>query len=138
MSMLQTGLKEEARALQYGYIKGLTAALFIVAQPVTAVYAETLPELDAMAEVAVDEEKGIAFAQEQSARGEYLEAIATLERVLALHPKSDSARLLHAVNLCKIDDQLGGAVELGKLKQKNFAPELWAEVMKLCPLAEKG
>lgn len=123
--------------MRYNYIKGLVAALFIVAQPVTAVHAETLPELDAMAEVAVDEEKGIAFAQEQSARGEFLEAIATLERVLALHPKSDSARLLHAVNLCKIDDQLGGAVEIGKLKQKNFAPELWADVMQLCPLAGK-
>jgi len=123
--------------LQYEYVRGLVAALFIVAQPVTAVHAETLPELDAMAEVAVDEEKGIAFAQEQSARGEFLEAIATLERVLALHPKSDSARLLHAVNLCKIDDQLGGAVEIGKLKQKNFAPELWADVLTLCPLADK-
>jgi hypothetical protein len=128
---------EEKRALQQEYIKGLAAAIFIFAQPVTAVYAETIPELDAMAEVAVDEEKGIAFAQEQSGRGEFLEAIATLERVLALHPKSDSARLLHAVNLCKIDDQLGGAVEIGKLKQKNFAPELWADVMKLCPLADK-
>jgi len=123
--------------LQHEYFKGLIAAIIIVAQPATAVYAETLPELDAMAEVAVDEAKGIAFAQEQSARGEFLEAIATLERVLALHPKSDSARLLHAVNLCKIDDQMGGAVELGKLKQKNFAPELWADVMKLCPLADK-
>jgi tetratricopeptide (TPR) repeat protein len=135
--MLSFGLKKEALALQHEYIKGLAAALFIVAQPVTSVYAETLPELDAMAEVAVDEEQGIAYAQQQSERGEYLEAIATLERVLALHPKSDSARLLHAVNLCKIDDQLGGAVELGKLKQKNFAPELWASVMKLCPLADK-
>lgn len=123
--------------MQYEYVRGLVAALFVVAQPVTAVHAENLAELDAMAEVAVDEEKGIAFAQEQSARGEFLEAIATLERVLALHPKSDSARLLHAVNLCKIDDQLGGAVEIGKLKQKNFAPELWADVMKLCPLADK-
>ncbi len=123
--------------MQQEYIKGLAAAIFIFAQPVTAVYAETIPELDAMAEVAVDEEKGIAFAQEQSGRGEFLEAIATLERVLALHPKSDSARLLHAVNLCKIDDQLGGAVEIGKLKQKNFAPELWADVKKLCPLTDK-
>lgn len=123
--------------MQHEYIKGLAAVLFIVAQPFAAVHAETLPELDAMAEVAVDEEQGIAFAQEQSARGEYLEAIATLERVLALHPKSQAARLLHAVHLCKIDDQLGGAVELGKLKQKSFAPELWADALKLCPLAGK-
>lgn len=119
------------------YIKCLTVALLAVAQPVAAVHAETLPELDAMAEVAVDEQKGIAYAQEQSERGEFLEAIATLERVLALHPKSDSARLLHAVYLCKIDDQLGGAVEIGKLKAKNYADELWADVMKLCPLADK-
>ncbi len=119
------------------YIKCLAVALFVVAQPIAAVYAETLPELDVMAEVAVDEEKGISYAQEQSARGEFLEAIATLERVLALHPKSDSARLLHAVNLCQIDDQLGGAVELGKLKAKNYTDELWADVMKLCPLAGK-
>ena len=123
--------------MQHEYIKGLAAVLFIFAQPVAAVHAETLPELDAMAEVAVDEEQGIAFAQEQSARGEFLEAIATLERVLALHPKSQAARLLHAVHLCKIDDQLGGAVELGKLKQKSFAPELWADALKLCPLAGK-
>jgi len=121
--------------LQKEYVKGVAAALFIVAQPITAVAAETLPELDRMAEVAVDEQKGIIFAQEQSARGEFLEALATLERVLALHPKSESARLLHAVNLCQIDDQLGGAVELGKLKQKNFAPELWSDVMSLCPMA---
>ena len=119
------------------YITTFAAALFIAGLPVTAVHAETLPELDAMAEVAVDEEQGIAFAQEQSGRGEFLEAIATLERVLALHPKSQAARLLHAVHLCKIDDQLGGAVELGKLKQKSFAPELWADALQLCPLAGK-
>ncbi|MGB5485267.1 hypothetical protein [Parasphingorhabdus sp.] len=118
-------------------LKGLAAGLVLSAQPVAAVHAETLPELDAMAEVAVDEEQGIAYAQQQSERGEFLEAIATLERVLALHPKSDSARLLHAVYLCKIDDQLGGAVELGKLKAKNYTDELWADVMKLCPLADK-
>jgi Flp pilus assembly protein TadD len=130
-------LKEKVRVLQNIYIKGLAAALCIVAQPVTAVFAETLPELDAMAEVALDDQKGILFAQEQAARGEFLDALATLERVLALHPKSQSARLLHAVNLCQIDDQVGGAVELGKLKQKNFAPEIWTDVMKLCPLADK-
>ena len=119
------------------YIKCLTVALVVVVQPVAAVFAETLPELDAMAEVAVDEQKGISFAQEQSERGEFLEAIATLERVLALHPKSDTARLLHAVYLCQIDDQLGGAVEIGKLKAKNYTDELWSDVLKLCPLADK-
>ena len=130
-------LEKERDLLRNDYVTTFAAALFIAGQPIAVAHAETLPELDAMAEVAVDEEQGIAFAQEQSARGEYLEAIATLERVLALHPKSQAARLLHAVHLCKIDDQLGGAVELGKLKQMSFAPELWADALKLCPLAGK-
>lgn len=119
------------------YIKYLTVAFIIVAQPSAAVYAETLDELDVMAEVAVDEQKGLRFAQEQAWRGEFLEAIATLERVLALHPKSSSARLFHAVYLCQTDDQLGGAVEIGKLEENNFSDDLWAGAMQLCPLAGK-
>lgn len=114
------------------------ALLFVIAvQPVTALRAETLEELDIMADVAVDEQKGIQYAQDQLSRDEYLEAIATLERVLALHPNSDSARLLHAVYLCQIDDQQGGAVEIGKLKKKNYSEALWADTVKLCPLADK-
>jgi tetratricopeptide (TPR) repeat protein len=123
--------------LRSKYINYLTAALIVVVQPVSSVYAETLEELDVMAEAAVDEQKGIQYAQAQSSRGEYLEAVATLERVLALHPKSNSARLLHAVYLCQIDDQLGGALEISKLKKKKFSDELWAEALKICPLAEK-
>ncbi|MEP3915866.1 MAG: hypothetical protein ABJM34_11175 [Parasphingorhabdus sp.] len=119
------------------YINCLALALCTIALPVSAVSAETIPELDIMAEAAVDEQTGIKFAQDQSARGEFLEALATLERVLALHPKSNTARLLHAVNLCRIDDQMGGAVELGKLKAQDFPQELWTEVMKICPLAAK-
>ncbi len=94
--------------------------------------AETLEELDAMAEVAVNEESGIRFAQQQAQRGEFLEAIATLERVLALHPKSQSARLLHAVYLCRIDDRPGGVAELDKLKRKNFSDELWSQATAIC------
>ncbi|MEO9600915.1 hypothetical protein [Parasphingorhabdus sp.] len=119
------------------YINYLAISFIIATQPSTIVYAQNLEELDTMAEVAVDEQKGILFAQEQATRGEFLEAIGTLERVLALHPKSDPARLLHAAYLCSIDDQLGGAVEIGKLKEKSFTEQLWADVMKICPLAEK-
>lgn len=118
-------------------IKCLALVLIALTQPVSAVCAETLPELDAMAEAAVDEQKGILLALEQSDRREFLEALGTLERVLALHPKSNTARLLHAVNLCRIDDQMGGAVELGKLKEQDFPPELWTDVMKFCSLAGK-
>src|SRR5678815_1317337 len=49
--------------------------------------AETLAELDALSDRSVDEAAGIAAANEQAGRGAYLEALATLERVLAVHPK---------------------------------------------------
>jgi len=103
-------------------------AAFLIA-PLSA---ETLEELDAMAEVATDEEGGILFAQQQAQRGEFLEAIATLERVLALHPKSQAARLIHAIYLCQIDDKPGGAAELDKLKRKNFSDEIWSQAMMIC------
>jgi len=119
------------------YFKCYTAALALAVQPLSPAHAETIAELDMMAEVAVDEQKGILFAQDQASRGEFLEAIGTLERVLALHPKSSSARLLHAVYLCQIDDQQGGAVEIGKLKKSSIPDELWADAHKLCPLAGK-
>lgn len=110
------------------------AAALVTAMPVVA---ETLEELDVLAETAANEEAGILLAQEQASRGEFLEAIGTLERVLALHPKSQSARLLHAVYLCRIDDQPGGAAELKKLKKKQFPEDLWAQAQSICTMAEE-
>lgn len=94
--------------------------------------AETLEELDALSDVAVDEVGGIAAAQEQAGRGEYLEALATLERVLAVHPKSAEARLIHAQYLCAIDDKRGGLVEIGKLKKKPYGEQRLAEARAMC------
>jgi len=94
--------------------------------------AETLEELDALSDVAVDEAAGIAAAQEQAGRGAYLEALATLERVLAVHPKSAEARLIHAQYLCAIDDKRGGLVELGKLKKKQVGERRLAEARAMC------
>jgi hypothetical protein len=42
--------------------------------------AETLDELDTLSDISADEEAGINAASEQAGRGEYLEALATLER----------------------------------------------------------
>ncbi len=109
------------------------ASALILPFPVAA---DTLEELDVLAETAVNEEAGILLAQEQASRGEFLEAIGTLERVLALHPKSQSARLLHAVYLCRIDDQPGGAAELKKLKKKQFPEDLWAQAQSICTVPE--
>jgi uncharacterized protein HemY len=94
--------------------------------------AETLAELDALSDVATDEAAGIAAAREQAGRGEYLEALATLERVLAVHPKSRDARLIHAIYLCEIDDRRGGLVEIDKLKEKHYGKELLAEARARC------
>src|SRR5688572_6817175 len=56
----------------------------LTCQPLSA---ETLEELDALSDLSADESAGITAAREQAGRGEYLEALATLERVLAAHPK---------------------------------------------------
>jgi len=97
--------------------------------------AETLEELDVLSDRSADEQSGIALAQEQAERGEYLEAISTLERVLAEQPKSAAARLLHAFFLCKVDDRTGGAVEIGKLKKKEYEDDVLARVRAQCGMA---
>jgi hypothetical protein len=94
--------------------------------------AETLDELDALSDQSADEEAGINAASEQAGRGEYLEALATLERVLAVHPKSRAARLIHAVYLCRIDDRRGGLVELDRLKEKHYERQQLAEARAIC------
>ena len=96
------------------------------------VNAETLEELDALSDAATDEATGLSVAREQAGRGEYLEALATLERVLAVHPQSREARLIHAIYLCEIDDRRGGLVEIDKLKEKHYGKELLAQARARC------
>lgn len=113
-----------------GCLIGLTLACGSLTAPPAR--AETLEELDALSDAAVDEAAGIAAAQEQAGRGAYLEALAMLERVLAVHPKSYEARLVHAQYLCAIDDKRGGLVELGKLKKKQVGERRLAEARAMC------
>ena len=100
--------------------------------------AQTIDQLDTLSDLSADEAGGIAQAKQQGERGEYLEALATLERVLAVYPKSHEARLIHAIFLCKVDDRQGGLVELGKLKKKHYGKELLAESRALCAPAAEG
>lgn len=95
---------------------------------------DILAELDQLADAAADEASGLLLAQEQAKAGEFLQALGTVERVLAQHPKSQSGRLLHAVYLCQIDDLPGGEAEMDKLKEKNFPEELWGQAQALCKL----
>jgi len=106
-----------------------TACAATVALPAVA---QTLDELDAISDISVDEAAGIAAAKQQAARGELLEALATLERVMAVHPKSRDAILIHALYLCKVDDRQGGLMEISKLKKKHYGEELLDEAKAMC------
>lgn len=110
----------------------MATALVGAGLAVTPVGAETLAELDALSDASADEAGGIQTARDQAARGQYLDALATLERVLAQHPKSAEAQLIHAIFLCQIDDRRGGLVEMDRLKKKNYTKELLADSRALC------
>jgi len=112
----------------------LVSALLMTTLPLQA---ETLAELSALSDRSADEQSGIALAQDQAGQGALLAAIATLERTLAANPKSESARLLHAFYLCKVDDRTGGAVEIGKLKVKKHMKQDLAQVRAACGLPAK-
>lgn len=94
------------------------AALGCMALPA---HGETLEELDRLSDLSIDEASGIAMAMEQAGRGEYLDALATLERLLGEHPKNREARLIHAIFLCDIDDKQGGLVEIDALRPRHYA-----------------
>ncbi len=109
----------------------ISCAAFVLGTSSLAV-AQTLEELDAISDASSDETSGIQYARDQASRGEYLEALATLERVLAQNPKSREARLIHAIYLCRVDDRRGGLVEIDKLKKKHYTEELLDEARAMC------
>jgi len=116
-------------AIAMSLISLALASAGVAAAPANA---QSLADLDRLSEVSDNEESGIAAAREQADRGAYLEALATLERVLAAHPKSHDARLVHAIYLCRIDDRRGGLVELDKLKDKNYERAVLDQARGLC------
>ena len=120
--------KKIARALAIG-------CAIAVAFPVSA---ETFEELDQLSDATADEDTGIQLAQGQAERGELLEALATLERVLATDPKAHDARLLQAYYLCKVDDIRGGKVALSKLKKKRYEEEDLNVVYAQCGVEQEG
>jgi Tfp pilus assembly protein PilF len=99
---------------------------------------ETIEELSLLADRATGEQTGIKLAQEQAERGDLLDALSTLERVLASNPHSNYARLLHAVYLCRIDDRMGGQVEISKFDKKSFPKQDLATARSQCGMAGKG
>ena len=102
-----------------GTIRTAFAAIAIAASMPLA--AQTLEDLDVVADQSADEQSGIEAARLQIERGELLEALATLERVLTQFPKSAEARFNHALLLCWIDDPQGAEVEFGRLEEEDYA-----------------
>ncbi len=108
------------------------AALLAASAPVSA---QSFEDLDALLERTADEEQGIATAREQVDRGELLEALATLERVLTIFPKSAEARFNHAMLLCWIDDPQGGLVEFERLDEDDYEPGALEQARATCSTA---
>ena len=99
-------------------LAGSAAALWLAALPAQA---QDTQALEALAAASQSEAEGTALAQAQAARGEWLEALATLDRVLAVNPRSQGSRLLLALYLCEVDDKQGGLLELSRLRPRELA-----------------
>lgn len=105
------------------------ATIFAVSAPAAA---QSLDELDRLVQGSAKPADGLALARSQAAGGAWLDALATLERVLAVDPKHKQARLLHASLLCRIDDADGATLEFGRLKKSSYKKAEWAEAIAPC------
>lgn len=106
-------------------------AALALAMTVGAARADSLDELDKLAGAQATD-AAMALARDQIGRGELLEAIATLERALFVHPEAKHALLWHAALLCRVDDRDGAAAELGRLKKDDFGGHEWRDVLAPC------
>lgn len=94
--------------------------------------AETVEELDRIVDASAKPAEGFPMAQSLVASGAMLEAIATLDRVLAADPKHKPAKLLRASLLCRVDDRGGAAVAFTRLKEKDYKKDEWAAALEPC------
>ena len=99
------------------------------------VFAQTIDDLDRLVQASVKPADGLALARSQVSSGALLDALATLDRVLAVDPKHKQARLLHASLLCRIDDRDGAAVEFSRLKSKDYKKAEWNAALAPCATA---
>jgi predicted Zn-dependent protease len=115
----------------------MIAALALCVLPPVA--AQSLSDLDALSDKTASEASGLALAQQQTERGELLEALATLERVMALFPKSREARFNHAMLLCWVGDPQGAEVEFSRLSEKDYEAGVLQRARAECrPRAAQG
>lgn len=109
--------------------KATMLALLVASAPALAA---TIEELEALSDASADEQTGIQLAQQQAGQGAWLDALATIERVLLTNPKSDGARLLQVFYMCKIDDKMGAAVAYKELRHKRYEESLLSDLRAQC------
>jgi thioredoxin-like negative regulator of GroEL len=107
-------------------------ACVVAALAAAPIAAQTVEELDQLIQASAKPKEGLALARAQVGAGEWLDALASLERVLAAEPKHKQARLLHASILCRLDDVDGAKVEFAKLKSGDYKKAEWAEATAPC------
>ena len=113
---------------------GFACLLAAAAVPQVA-FAQSLEELDRLVLSSAKPADGLTLARSQAAAGEFLDALATLERVLAVAPQDKQVRLLHAHLLCRIDDRDGAAAEFAGLRAKDYKPSDWSAAQGPCLVA---
>lgn len=110
----------------------LAALAFAALTASPPVVAQSLQELDQLVDASAKPKAGVALAQTQAGAGALLDALATLDRVLAAEPKHKQARLLHASILCRLDDRDGAKVEFARIKAGDYKKPDWAAAMAPC------
>lgn len=94
--------------------------------------AQSIEVIDQLVQTSAKPKDGLIQARSQVSAGSWLEALATLERVLASAPNVKQARLLHASILCRIDDPDGAKVEFAQLRSGDYKKAEWAAATAPC------
>ena len=106
---------------------------------ITPARAQTDPaaELESMSRESAEVGSGLDLARRQVDQGDLTGAVATLERVLMVHPEADAALLLHASLLCRLDDPGGARIEFDELRGHPIPDQDRAEATAACGAAPR-
>lgn len=116
---------------------GVAALCLILSAAPAMAQIDPLDELDALSRVTVDSRAGLDLARQQVARGDLSGAVATTERIIALHPESDDALLFHVSLLCRLDDIEGARAEIAELSAGRSSGD-WGPVVAACGPGFRG
>lgn len=119
-----------------GHVAAFWLAVASCAGPACA-QVDPLAELDSLSRASADPAAGMALARQQASRGDLVGAVATTERIIALHPDSDDALLFHVSLLCRLDDPAGARAEIAELPAGRTGGD-WSPVVAACGPGIRG